>query len=893
MLRGMTAEWERVADCGEIEDGPSRAGPWHRWGPYLSERAWGSVREDYSATGDAWTYFPYEHARSRAYRWNEDGMAGISDIHQHLCLALALWNGRDSHLKERMFGLTGPQGNHGEDAKDYWWYLDATPSHSLLRWRYHYPQGAFPYEQLVTENARRSRHEPEYELLDTGVFDDDRYWVVEVTYAKDTPTDIAMRVRVTNVGPQDERLHVLPTLWFRNTWAWGQTHTPPAIEMESGRLVARHHRLGTYELLAAAGPAGTHPTPLFCDNLTNDPLLFDAPPRTAYPKDGINDHVLTGADTVNPLQAGTKAAWWYVLDVPAGQTVELRLMLSELASPQPRPRAEWWGASFDQTLADRHAEADEFYAGLCAPGTSEAERAIVRQAFAGMIWGKQFYRYDVSRWQDGDPGEPPPPPQRLSGRNRNWRTLDAYDVISMPDPWEYPWFAAWDLAFQAVTLAYVDPAFAKYQLLLMLREWYSHPNGAIPSYEWNFDDVNPPVHAWAALQVFLMDGDRDFLVRAFSKLLMNFTWWMNRVDEDGNNVFEGGFLGLDNIGPINRSGLPEGYRLEQSDGTGWMAGYSLVMLAISLLLAEDDPAYEDLAVRFLEHFALIAKGITAAGMWDASDGFFYDQLLHPDGHREPIRVRSLVGVLPVLASASLDGRFIRRSERLRHQFAHFLDRHEVTRATLDEVGVILSPDGDNRGLLALVDPDRLRRVLAELLDEDGMLGPTGIRSLSKRHLTEPVSVSTDGVVHTVAYEPAESTTAMYGGNSNWRGPVWFPLNVLIVNALERFHQFVGDGYTVQMPTGSGRQMTLLEVAAELRRRLVSTFLPGPDGRRPVFGGVERFQTDPRWNDAPLFFEYFNGDDGAGLGASHQTGWTGLVATLLVTPPRPAEPGRSR
>jgi len=887
MLPPVAAEQQRVRDSGDIQDGPFQAGPWHQWGPYLSERAWGTVREDYSADGNAWSSFPYEHARSRAYRWNEDGMAGISDIHQDLCLALALWNGRDSHLKERMFGLTGPQGNHGEDAKDYWWYLDATPSHSWLRWRYHYPQAAFPYDDLVAENARRGRHEPEYELLDTGVFDDDRYWVVDVTYAKDSPTDIALRVRVTNAGPQADRLHVLPTLWFRDTWSWGTTHQPPSVSLEADRLVARHDRLGSYELLAAPGPSGTAPTPLFCDNATNAPLLFGSPALTAFPKDGINDHVVRGAATVNPEQQGTKAAWWYRLDVAAGETVGLRLMLSEVASPEPRDHRGWSAEPFDRLLTEREAEADEFYRSLERPGLTPAEAQVMRQAFAGMIWGKQFYRYDVSLWLDGDPGEPAPPSQRLAGRNHSWRTLDAYDVISMPDPWEYPWFAAWDLAFHAVTVAHVDPDFAKYQLLLMLREWYSHPNGAIPAYEWNFDDVNPPVHAWAALMVFVIDGGRDhaFLVRAFTKLLMNFTWWMNRVDTDGNNVFEGGFLGLDNIGPINRSGLPEGHRLEQSDGTGWMAVYSLAMLAIAVALADEDPAYDDLCMRFLEHYALIAKAVTSAGLWDTSDGFFYDQLQYPDGHREPIRSRSLVGVLPVLASAAVDGHRLARSERLRHEFAAFLRRRDLTMGGLESIGIHTDGAGSATAMLSLVDPDRLRRVLAELLDEDGMLAPTGIRSVSKRHRDQPVTVRThDGVVHTVDYEPAESTTDMYGGNSNWRGPVWFPLNVMIVEALERFHSHLGEGYRVEMPTGSGRLMNLREVATDLRARLVSTFLPGPDGRRPVFGGVERFQTDPRWNDAVLFFEYFNGDDGAGLGASHQTGWTGLVATLLAAGP---------
>jgi hypothetical protein len=886
----MGAERERMATVGHPEWGLRDAGPWYAWGPYLAERAWGTVREDYSADGDAWSFFPFEHARSRAYRWNEDGLGGICTLHQELCLAMAFWNGRDAILKERIFGLTNPQGNHGEDAKEYWWFLDATPSHALLRWRYHYPQGAFPYEDLVAENGRRSRTDPEYELLDTGIFDEDRYWAIEATYAKASPTDVLVRLTVENAGPEADTIHVLPTLWFRNTWSRGEHGEEPAIRLDGGEVVAEHPALPTYRLSAAPGPDGAVPTPLFCDNETNEPLLFGAEPTTAYPKDGIGDHVLAGAETVNPAHTGTKAAWWYTIDVPAGETVELRLRLhgdgdgdAETVADVSGSDPEWAGASFDATVAGRRHEADEFYAELTPASASAEEASVLRQACAGTIWSKQYYRYDVRAWLDGDPGEPEPPVERLIGRNCGWRHFDAEDILSMPDTWEYPWFAAWDLAFHTVVLAHLDPAFAKYQLVLLCREWFMHPNGALPAYEWNFDDVNPPVHALAALRVFEIDGAKDyeFLERVFHKLLVNFTWWVNRVDPEGNNVFEGGFLGLDNISAVDRSHLPAGWELEQSDGTAWMALYSVAMLGIALVLSAHDDSYADVTTKFLEHFASICRAATASGLWDDEDGFFYDQLRGPDDERIPIRVRSLVGLIPVLATAAAPPQTAEQQRRVRKRFADFLARRDIDEADLAGLGFVVTREQDDMRMLAMVDPDRLRRVLARVLDEDRMLGPTGIRSISRSHTGERFAVTVDGEEFSVDYEPGESRTQLYGGNSNWRGPVWFPINWLIVNALERYHAFLGDGFTVECPVGSGVLMNLHEVADELRRRLISTFLRGADGKRPVWGESERLQADPRWTESFLFFEYFDGDTGKGLGASHQTGWTALVADLVL------------
>lgn len=878
------SERDRVAEAGQIVHGPDEAGPWYRWGPYLSERAWGTVREDYSADGDAWRYFPYDHARSRTYRWSEDGIAGLCDIQQDVCLALALWNGRDPHLKERLFGLDGHQGNHGEDVKEYWWYLDATPSHAWLSMRYHYPQRAFPYDRLVSENADRDRWQPEFELLDTGAFDDDRYWRVEVDYAKQTPTDILMRIRVTNMGPERDTVHVLPTLWFRDEWSWSDDHQRPVVAHDSGTLVAEHWRAGRYHLEAAPAGDGGAPTPLFCDNATNTARLYGDSQSPPYPKDGIGDHVVHGAATVNPDEEGTKASWWYRSEIEPGQTVEYRLRLWQ-PTAESEPGEDRWGDVFDDVMAQRKSEADEFFRGLEPAGCPADEARVMRQALAGMIWGKQFYRYDVSRWLDGDPGQPPPPEGHRTVRNAGWRTLDAYDVLSMPDPWEYPWFAAWDLAFHTLVFAHIDAEYAKYQLNVMLREWYQHPNGALPAYEWSFDDLNPPVHAWAAIRVFEIDGATDigFLGRVFQKLLLNFTWWVNRVDAEGNNVFEGGFLGLDNIGPIDRSHLPPGYRIEQVDGTSWMAFYCLMMLRMAMRLTEHDETYSPMVLKFLEHFAAITDGMAGIDMFDTEDGFFYDQLIAPDGTRQQIRSRSIVGVIPVLAAAYVTtDRSVVSAERFRRRFWTFLQRRGVNPEEANRTGFIevRRTETGATALLTVVDPERLRRVLMDVLSEEALLSPHGLRSLSKRMEDEPFSISVSGQDYVIGYEPAESRSWMYGGNSNWRGPIWFPVNHLVIEALERYHLYLGDGFTVECPTGSGTMMTLRQVADELRRRLVSIFTQDANGRRPVFGGDDRFAAGAGWDD-PLFFEYFDGDTGRGLGASHQTGWTGLVADLII------------
>ncbi len=835
---------------------------WREWGPYLAERAWGTVREDYSADGDAWSSFPHDHARSRAYRWNEDGLGGISDLRQTLCLAFAFWNGVDPILKERIFGLSGHEGNHGEDAKEYWWYLDSTPSHSYLRWRYHYPQAPFPYEDLVRENGLRGRLDPEYELLDTGVFDHG-YWEIEAEYAKAEPDDLCIRLRVRNVGSSEATLHVLPTLWYRNLWSWDAGTGRPAIEAHPDGLTATSPLSGTY-VLAASGD----PEPLFCENETNTRRLWgeEGPP---YPKDGIGDHVVTGAASVDPGLAGTKAALRYRLMVEAGGTAEIALRLARAS----RPLGDDWAG----TLQERGEEADAFYAELAPRGATDDQRRILRQGFAGMLWGKQFYRYGVARWLDGDPGEPEPPPGRLNARNANWRHLNAVDVFSMPDPWEYPWFASWDLAFHTVALAHVDPGFAKDQLLLLCREWYMHPSGQLPAYEWQFGDANPPVHAWAALRVFEIDGSRDlqFLRRILHKLLLNFTWWVNRKDSGGDNVFEGGFLGLDNIGPFNRSELPPSAgRLEQSDGTAWMAMYCLNLLELSLVLAESDEVYEDLATKFFEHFTLIASAINAKGLWNEEDGFYYDLLLPGTGEPVPVRLRSVVGLVPLFAVTTLGTETLARlpgfAGRMRWYLEHRPEHTGV--AGLHERG---------GQLLSIVDPDRLRTILSRMLSEAEFLSPHGLRALSAAHRDDPYTIDLDGTSYRVDYEPGESRSGLFGGNSNWRGPVWFPVNYLAIEALRRFHRFLGDDFTVECPAGSGRWATLADVANLLSRRLVSLFEDDATGRRPAFGTSERLQTDPGWHDLLLFTEYFHGDSGAGLGATHQTGWTGLVADLIV------------
>ncbi len=877
------AERERIAQFGRLEDGLLEAGPWYRWGPYVSERQWGTVREDYSADGNAWDYLPHDHARSRAYRWGEDGLAGFCDVHQRLCLGLALWNGRDPILKERAFGLTGPQGNHGEDVKEYWWYLDATPSHSWNRWRYHYPQRAFPYQDLLDTNARRNRYEPEYELLDTGVFDDDRYWIVEVHYAKAGPDDILMTVQVTNAGPEADTLHVLPTAWFRNTWAWGDDEVRPSAHASGPRSVALEHPVvGAMELSAAPGPDGADPTMLFCDNETNTSRLYGTDPLTAYPKDGINDRVVDGAATINPDNVGSKCAFWYRLSVPAGQTVELRVRLRPAGNDRAGPALD---AEFAAITAARRAEADEFYAELTPAGASADEAMVLRQASAGMLWSKQLFYYDVARWLDGDPGQPAPPSERKVGRNSKWRNFDGFDIISMPDKWEYPWFAAWDLAFHCVTLAHLDPNFAKYQLIMVCREWFQHPNGALPAYEWDFGDVNPPVHAWAALQVFAIDGGRDldFLSRVFDKLLVNFGWWVNLQDVDGNDVFEGGFLGLDNIGPIDRSHLPDGYVLEQSDATGWMGAFAVAMGSIAAILSwSGSRGAQDLVLKFLEHFAGIRNALDHQGLWDEEDGLYYDRLVGPSGNAVPVRVRSMVGIIPALAAVVIDGEMLQQAMIMNKRFKRYLEREGVGDiAKLTETPQLRGDGTSRRLLLSVARPSQLEQLFAKLFDEREFLSPHGLRALSAYHRDHPYEFEAEGFHASIDYEPAESTTSMFGGNSNWRGPIWFPVNYLVIDSLERYYRFYGDDLELEYPTGSGHRFTLDRITADLRDRLISLFTRDEQGRRACFGEVERLQTDPAWKDNLIFSEYFHGDNGAGIGAFHQTGWTGLIVDVIL------------
>ena len=853
------------AEAARLHEVPKGRAPWRHWGPYLSERAWGTVREDYSEHGTAWEFFPHEHARSRVYRWNEDGLAGICDDRQTLCLALALWNGKDPILKERIFGLTGDQGNHGEDAKEYWFYLDSTPTHSWMRWRYMYSQGEFPYAQLVQENARRSRNEPEYELLDTGIFEGDRYWEITADYAKADPEDILLRISVRNAGPEAADIDVVPTLWFRNTWSWGLDDRTPSIRVQSGGIVAEHFQLGRRTLHSDGSPEF-----VFCDNETNTERLWGLPGRSQFPKDGINDHIVHGAATVNPEHQGTKAAFWHHLTVGPGQTTVIRLRLS----PDGRT-----GAGFDQVMATREQEANEFYTELIPATASPDEGMVLREALGGMLWSKQFYHYDVHRWLEGDPAGPKPPDARLTGRNSGWQHLNNRDVISMPDKWEYPWYAAWDLAFHCVVLAWVDPEFAKSQLVLLCREWYMHPNGQLPAYEWAFDDVNPPVHAWAALQVFQIDGGHDlaFLERIFHKLLLNFTWWVNRKDSEGNNIFQGGFLGLDNIGPFDRAHLPIDVHIEQSDGTAWMAMYCQNLLEVALALAERDATYEDMATKFFEHFALIASALNAKGLWNEEDGFYYDVLHFADGRMEPLRAHSLVGLVPLFAVSTIGpetmGRlpeFTRRTEWFVHH------RPDMT----DVIQHIHNPGHAGWRMLSIVSPDRLRRILARMLDTAEFLSDHGIRALSRYHLDHPLDVDLGGVISVLTYEPAQSTSAVFGGNSNWRGPVWMPVNYKLIEVLRVYHRYLGSEFKVEFPTGSGQMHDLAQVADELSSRLIAIFLD-QNGHRPVFGAEAKFQDDHAWHDLIPFYEYFNGDNGAGLGASHQTGWTGLVADLII------------
>jgi hypothetical protein len=870
------------AERDRLNEDAGGSSPWRRWGPYVSERAWGTVREDYSADGNAWDFFPHDHARSRTYRWNEDGLAGICDDRQYLCFALAFWNGRDPILKERAFGLSGPQGNHGEDVKEYWWYLDSTPTHSWMRWRYMYPQAAFPYERLVEENRRRTKDQPEFELLDTGIFHDGRYWEITADYAKAAPDDLLIRITARNAGPDAATLHLLPTLWFRNTWSWEADTPRPQISLDAdGALLAEHAELGA-RTLASSGD----PTPLFCENETNARRLFgqEAAQAVPYPKDGINDHVTSGAATVNPAQHGTKAALHHRLTVAARESVTIELRLREANVHGFGGGAAGLGADFAEVMAAREREADAFYAELTPPAASEDEALILRSAFAGMLWSKQFFHFDVRRWLEGDPAFPPPPPERLSGRNHEWTHLSNRDVISMPDKWEYPWYAAWDLAFHCVALAHVDPEFAKSQLILLCREWYVHPNGQLPAYEWNFSDVNPPVQAWAALRVHEIagDDDYDFLARVLHKLLLNFNWWVNRKDVEGDNLFEGGFLGLDNIGPFDRSKLPVDGVLEQSDGTAWMAMYCQDLLEMALALTSHDAVYEDLATKFFEHFALIGSALNEKGLWNEEDGFYYD-VLRTGGDSIPLRARSVVGLLPLAAVTTIGPDTMAALPDFAARVTWFVDHLPLG----EVVSHLESAAHAGWRMLSIVDEDKLRRLLAAMLDPDEFLSDHGLRGLSRRHLSHPLTIEVGGVSDTLDYEPGESRTGLFGGNSNWRGPVWFPINYLLIETLRVYHRFLGDGFTVEFPTGDGDQLTLAEIADELADRLIAIFRRAADGTRPVLGGYRLPPDDPAWPDLIPFHEYFHGDTGAGLGASHQTGWTGLVANLIIGRGAPA------
>ncbi len=876
MSEGEQPGSNRSAEHARLAEAPAAAaGDWKFIGPYVSERAWGTVREDYSADGDAWRYFPFDHARSRAYRWSEDGLAGLCDREQRLCFALSFWNGRDPFLKERIFGLSGPEGNHGEDAKEYWWGLDATPTASWLKWRYHYPQAEFPYAPLRQENARRTRDEPEYELIDTNAFDGDRYWQITADYAKAAPDDVCIRIVARNAGPERAELHILPTLWFRNRWSWEDGVPKPVIRDASNETnslaIAEDGMVGAWKLVVGPDAAGRPPPLLFCENETNAQRLFGgAASQTPYPKDGINDHVVNGAATVSPERRGTKMACWYRVAVAAGETVELRL---RLARDTPG-RSIDLGENFAQTQADRSREADEYYAALRPEGASDEEAMVMRQAFAGMTWSQQFYHYDVPRWLAGD--KVAPPEARNFGRNSGWRHLNNHHIVAMPDKWEYPWYASWDLAFHCVVLAHTDPTMAKSQLLLLAREWYMHPNGQLPAYEWNFDDVNPPVQAWAALAVFRIDGgtDFDFLERVFHKLLINFTWWVNREDARGENIFEGGFLGLDNIGPFNRSEMLQGEVLEQSDGTAWMAKFCLNMLEIALLLADRDPVYEDVAIKFFEHFALIAAAME--NLWDEQDGFFYDRVRRPDGSAVTVRARSMVGLLPVFAAVALQPSVWQRLSLFRERARWYLEHKLGSKHHLYYL-----PSNGQPGLISLVEKSRFQRILARMLDESEFLSPHGLRSLSRYHQEHPLILDFDGRTSQLDYEPGESRSGLFGGNSNWRGPIWFPLNFLAIESLRHLYDFFKEDLTVELPTGSGRRANLDQVATELRRRLLSLFLLDANGRRPAHGPNPRFQRDPAWRDSLLFYEYFHGETGEGLGASHQTGWTALAGALAA------------
>lgn len=897
------------AEEKRLEESRERKVHWKRWGPYLSERQWGTVREDYSPGGTAWDFFPHDHARSRTYRWGEDGIMGISDRRQLVCFALAMWNGRDPILKERLFGLTGNEGNHGEDVKEYYFYLDSTPTHSYMKALYKYPQREFPYGKLVEENRRRNRSDLEYELLDTDVFNENRYFDIFAEYAKAGAEDILIKITAINRGAKEADLTLLPTIWFRNTWSWGRDHYRPslraaqqlAIPKEFGipgsAVIEVDHRAYGKRWLLCEG----EPELLFTENETNARKLFGAENRTPYVKDGINDYVVHGnREAVNPDKYGTKASVLYRLRLASGGTATLTLRLTNqepkvvrMSAPRlviaEAPKTEVFGQSFEKVLTSRRNEANEFYANRAPKGLSEDARGVQRQAFAGLLWSKQFYHFDVRTWLEGDPAGPPPPESRKKGRNQEWSNLYNADIISMPDKWEYPWYAAWDLAFHCIPLAQVDPDFAKEQLTLLLREWYMHPNGQLPAYEWAFGDVNPPVHAWAAWRVYKIEkrvrgvADRVFLESIFHKLLLNFTWWVNRKDAEGMNIFQGGFLGLDNIGIFDRSApLPTGGHLEQSDGTSWMGMYCLNMLAIALELARENSAYESVASKFFEHFVHIAHAMNDRGgegveLWDKQDGFYYDVLHCPSGQRIYLKVRSLVGLIPLLAVETLEEDIVDRLPGFKRRMQWFIDNHPDVP---NHIETQQTTAHGTRRLLSLVNRGQLESVVRYMLDESEFLSPYGIRAISKFHKNNPYVMRVNGTEHRVDYEPAESSTGLFGGNSNWRGPVWLPINFLLIEALQKFHHFYGESLKVDLPTGSGQQASLWQAAAEISRRLTRIFLRSTEGKRPVYGGLDNFQNDPHWRDLIYFHEYFHGDNGAGIGASHQTGWTGLVAKLI-------------
>lgn len=882
-MKQSTAEHKRLLEHRE------RKANWRNWGPYLSERAWGTVREDYSSDGAAWGYFPHDHARSRAYRWNEDGLAGISNRNQTLCFALALWNGRDPILKERLFGLTGPEGNHGEDVKEYYFYLDNTPTHSYMKMLYKYPQVAFPYADLIAENQRRGRDVDEYELLDTAVFDQNRYFDVFVEYGKADEEDILIQISVVNRGDKTASCAVLPTLWFRNSWSWGYDEGPLGFTPEKPQLEQIEQGGGKTAVRATHATSGNHflyaqdhEQFLFTENETNNERLFNAENESPYVKDAFHRFVVDGEETaVNPKHVGTKTAAVYHLVLAAGETqaIKLRLTNSEMSRPF---------AQFDNLLQRCQQEADEFYAAVQHPDLSDDARNIQRQALAGMLWTKQLYYYDIKQWLDGDPATPSPPKGRRNGRNAQWQHLTNFDVISMPDKWEYPWYAAWDLAFHCIPLVMIDPDYAKRQLILMTREWYMHPNGQLPAYEWAFGDVNPPVHAWAAWRVYKIDeknsgkADRSFLEAVFHKMLLNFTWWVNRKDEDGNNVFQGGFLGLDNISLFDRSAsLPADGHIDQSDGTSWMAFYSLGMMRMALELAKENPTYQDLATKFFEHFLSIAAAMSGftrrgVGLWDEEDGFFYDVLHFESGEIRPLKVRSLVGLMPLIAVEILEPSMLEQMDVFNRRVHWFMQNRPYLSGNIASVD---KPGVGKRLLFSILTRERLISICRYMLDETEFLSPHGVRSLSKTH-EEPYTMEINGRSFSICYTPAESRSGLFGGNSNWRGPVWFPINFLLIEALQRFHHYYGDECLVELPTGSDNWVTLKEVATELAQRLSRLFLTDKRGKRPVYGNEEKFQRDPQWRDLILFYEYFHGDNGTGLGASHQTGWTGLVAKLL-------------